>query len=249
MGGRTFRVPCNLIHNGISLQISTLPDSGAHGFAFMDTRIAKQAEKLLGVKPKPLPKPILPKGYNGVTGNAITHAIVLQIEIDGYRLSEIPFLILDLGNHDAILGDGWMDHFDVLPDLRNRKLLWRSPPEQKRSFARILRIPRASTKSLPIQAAHQLDVGRREAAFEQEDQRRRAGAAVRVNALQVSIRDPSLPLKNLSSFITNLPNEKTHNVDVAKPPRKTVTFAVKLQRENPQQISQEVANIQSKTPS
>ena len=106
MGGRTFRVPCSLIHNGISLQISTLPDSGAHGFAFINTRIAIQAEKLLGVKPRPLPKPIFLKGYNGVAGDSITHFIVFNIEIDGYRLADILFLVLDLGNYNAILGDG-----------------------------------------------------------------------------------------------------------------------------------------------
>ncbi len=72
--------------------------------------------------PRTLPKPIFPKGYNGVAGNSITHYIIFNIKIDGYRLAEILFLILDLGNHNAILGDSWIDHFDVLPDLRNRKL-------------------------------------------------------------------------------------------------------------------------------
>ena len=107
MGGRTFRVPYSLIYNRTSLQISTLPDSGAHSFAFLDIRITVQAEKLLGVKPYPLPKPIFPKGYNGVAGNSITHCILFHIEIDGYRLAEkIPFLILDLGNYNTILRDG-----------------------------------------------------------------------------------------------------------------------------------------------
>ena len=77
-----------------------------HGFAFIDTRIAVQATKLLGVYPHPLPKPIFPKGYNRVASNSITHFIVFNIEIDGYRLAEILFLVLDLGNYNAILSDG-----------------------------------------------------------------------------------------------------------------------------------------------
>ena len=55
--------------------------------------------------PRTLLKPIFLKGYNGVAGNSITHYIIFNIKIDGYRLAEIPFLILDLGNHNAILGD------------------------------------------------------------------------------------------------------------------------------------------------
>ena len=154
MGGRTFRVPCNLIRNGISLQISTLPDSGAHRVAFLNTKIAIRAGQLLGVNPLPLASPIFPKGYNGVAGNSITHYMIFDIEIDGYQLAKIPFLILDIGNHDAILGDAWMDHFDVLPDLRNRKLYWRSPLKKRLSFTCILYIPRSLITTPYTQVAY-----------------------------------------------------------------------------------------------
>ena len=84
IGGRTFRVPCNLIRNGISLQISTLPDSGAHGVAFLNTKIAIRAGQLLGVNPLPLTSLIFLKGYNGVTSNSITYYIIFNIKINGY---------------------------------------------------------------------------------------------------------------------------------------------------------------------
>ena len=105
MGGKAFRVLCSLVQNGISLQISTLPDSGAYSFAFLDTCVAVHAEKLLGVTAHCLKQPILPKGYNGAAGSSITHFMVFNIKIDGYQLAEIPFLILDLGNYNAILGN------------------------------------------------------------------------------------------------------------------------------------------------
>jgi hypothetical protein len=88
----------------------------------MDMSVAVSAAKRLNIKATPLQTPIFPKGYNGVAGRAITHVISFDLEIDGYKLPNIPFLILDLGNQDAILGAGWMEHFDVLPDLKNRKL-------------------------------------------------------------------------------------------------------------------------------
>ena len=71
----------------------------------------------------PLVHPIFPKGYDGASGKAITHVILFNMLIDGYLLKQQPFLVLDLGNQDAILGDGWMDYYDVLPDMRNRRLV------------------------------------------------------------------------------------------------------------------------------
>ena len=105
MGEKVFRVPYSLVQNGISLQISTLPNSRAYSFAFLDTCVAVHAGKLLGVIAHYLKQLILPKGYNGAAGSSITHFIVFNIKIDGYQLAEIPFLILDLGNYNAILGD------------------------------------------------------------------------------------------------------------------------------------------------
>lgn len=123
-----FRIPCSLVNNGISTEILALPDSGAHGFCFINQKIVKKICDRFNVVPHILAKPITPKGYNGIPGRKITHFIVLTLKIDSYVLPEIPFLILDLGNQDVILGDGWMSHFDVLPDMRNRKLFWRTPP-------------------------------------------------------------------------------------------------------------------------
>ena len=66
-----------------------------------------------------IPKPITPKGYDSFPGRIITHFIVATMCIDGYTLTGILFLILDLGDQNIILGDAWMAHFDVHPDLRH----------------------------------------------------------------------------------------------------------------------------------
>lgn len=172
MGGeKVFQVSCNLINNGISISILALPDSGAHGFCFLNRAITSNICSKLGITPIALPKPITPKGYNGVKGRIITHFIVTTLRIDGYTLKKIPFLILDLGSQDIILGDAWMAHFDVLPDLRNRKLFWRTPPEIKASFQREIRIPRELLRPPPPKLEHQIDAKRRDDAISREEKR------------------------------------------------------------------------------
>lgn len=170
-----FRIPCSLVNNGISTEILALPDSGAHGFCFINQKIVKKICDRFNVVPHILAKPITPKGYNGIPGRKITHFIVLTMKIDGYILPEIPFLILDLGNQDVILGDGWMSHFDVLPDMRNRRLFWRTPPRSKLSFARHIKIPRASLYPKRDSVDYQKDADRRSQAIDHDDKRRRDG--------------------------------------------------------------------------
>jgi hypothetical protein len=168
MGGEAFTVLCSLTHNGTYVdRISALPDSGANGFAFIDTDCAKDVMKFTGCKATSLDRPIVAKGYNGVRGNPITHYLLIDLVIDGRRLVEIPFLILDLGNHDIILGAKWMAYFDIQPDLRRRKLVWPDslPQTSEKSFAKKIRVPRDSLKPQPIQQEHQLDVMRRQHAF------------------------------------------------------------------------------------
>ena len=92
MGGeKVFRVPCSLINNGISISILALPDSGAHGFCFLNRTIASNICSKLGIAPIILPNPITPKGYDGVKGRIITHFIVTTLRIDGYTLEKFPF--------------------------------------------------------------------------------------------------------------------------------------------------------------
>lgn len=64
------------------------------------------------------------KGFNGRPGSPITHIIVLHLVINGRRFLNQPFLILDLGQHDIIVGRRWLAEKDVWMDVRNRRLVW-----------------------------------------------------------------------------------------------------------------------------
>jgi hypothetical protein len=44
--------------------------------------------------------------------------LVVHLTVDGRRQENIPFIILDLGQHDVILGLKWMAHFDIWLNVR-----------------------------------------------------------------------------------------------------------------------------------
>jgi Aspartyl protease len=113
MGGRHFTIPCTISHNGYRIDLHALADTGANGFAFIDTACAIDTAKFLNIKATKLKEPIAVKGFDGKQGYAVTHFLTLHLSIDGQRQTNIPFCILDLGNHDIILRLKWIDYFNV----------------------------------------------------------------------------------------------------------------------------------------
>ncbi|HEY5745926.1 MAG TPA: retropepsin-like aspartic protease, partial [Chryseolinea sp.] len=111
MGGKHFTISCTISRNGYGINTSALTDTGANGFAFMNTSFAIEAGKFLNVKATRLPQPISVKAFDGKPGNTITHVLILNLTVDGRRQMDIPFCILNTANHDIILGLKWMNYF------------------------------------------------------------------------------------------------------------------------------------------
>jgi hypothetical protein len=202
MGGETFTVQCSLTYNGTYVDyISALPDSGANGFAFLDTSCAKDVMKFLGCEAICLDRPIIAKGYNGVRGHPITHYVLIDLVINRRRLVEIPFLILDLGNHDMILGAKWMAYFDIQPNLKRRKLVWPAslPQTSEQSFAKKIRVTRDSLKPQPIELEHQVDTMCRQRLFDQ-DKARSAGGKNSGRISQILLKHQVLTVQNTDSL-------------------------------------------------
>jgi hypothetical protein len=80
--------------------------------------------KFLGLKARRLPAAVKVKGYDGKTSNSITHILRLHFTVDRRRQYNVPFLILDLGSHDCIIGRKWFEYFNVLVDAKERRLHW-----------------------------------------------------------------------------------------------------------------------------
>jgi len=176
----------------------------------------------LAIQAIELPKPILAKGYNGVVGKSISHYILLNLIIDKRHLYDLPFLILDLGNHDIILGSKWMAYFDVQPDLRKRKLLWPTSSPPTSHFARSLTIPISDVLAQAIDQEQQIDSRRRDRLFEKkarkEDRQRKAGKNSHIQSIQKAqepilvSKTSTLPKDYTSSIRTYIESIKAHRI-------------------------------------
>ena len=189
MGGKHFTVPCTVSRNGYGVNTTALIDTGANGFAFMNTACANDVAKFLNVEATRLEKPVQVKGYNGQAGKPVTHVLKLHVRLDGRRQYGIPFCILDLGSHDIILGRKYMSYFDIWLNVRQRQFVW---PEDRPKLPSYVREIRTDRKTLAAKAnpTYQQDVEARDRAFAQEDARREAG------------RNPFVPTKILPRSAT-----------------------------------------------
>jgi hypothetical protein len=124
MGGKSFTVSYQKARNGSVIALKALADSGAGGLVFINTSCAIEAAKFFNTAVAWLKQPCPVRGYDEKPDATVTHAIILHLVVDGRRQLNVPMLILDLGNHDLILGRKWLELHDIWMDIRNRCLIW-----------------------------------------------------------------------------------------------------------------------------
>ena len=173
LGGDSFTTPCRLVKNGYGVSLSALADTGANGYAFIDAQCAADICRFLSLRLQPLPKGKTwrVRGYNGQLGEDITHYITLTLCIAGRRIPDIPLLVVQLGNHDMILGRKFFAEHDALLDSRNRRLIWQSPDQSPFVFTKELITPRKNLTLSVIDPARQKNADQRERLFAAEDQK------------------------------------------------------------------------------
>jgi hypothetical protein len=245
LGGEHFTVSCKVAHNGYAVKTSGLADSGANGFVFVDTRFARDLMKFLNITPVSLSKPCTVKGYDGRPGKPISEVLILHLEIDGHRQKDVPMLILDLGNHDLIIGRKWFDYFDVWLDVRNKRLIWPRKRPSESTFAKEICTPRENLQITAILPRHQADVERRDRAFALEDKRRADGRKSTVagrpadnspDQSQTIVYHPDPAMPKPHSKLSTIPGL-----------RKNRTFEKDL-RDNLQKMNQELRKIENIEP-
>ena len=123
LGEKSFTVLCTLFHNGYRVITTTLANSRVNAFALLNTKYVKKISKFLNTPMEMLEKPILVKGYNRQIGTPITSVFQTHFQINGRRQYNMPFLITDLGNHNAILSCKWLAHLNLQLNVRNRRLI------------------------------------------------------------------------------------------------------------------------------
>lgn len=162
LGGKSFTVPCTLIRNGYGVTTTALADSGANAFALLDTKCAKRISEFLNTPIETLEKPIPVKGYDGQMGTPITSVFRTHFRINGRQQYNMPFLITDLGSHDAILGREWLAHLNLWLDVRNRRLIWPDDLPPSPSFIKQTTVDIKTLQGPTINLAHQADATRRD---------------------------------------------------------------------------------------
>jgi hypothetical protein len=55
--------------------------------------------------------------------------LTLYLLLNGQRQEDIPFIILDLGNYNVILGLKWMFYFNIWLKPRDKRLMWLDEPK------------------------------------------------------------------------------------------------------------------------
>ena len=165
LGGQSFNVPSQIALNGFSFPMTTLADTGANGSLFIDRQRAVEIARFYDTKIQRLDTTAETKGFNGRQGPSITHAIILHLIIDNRRFLNQTFLLVDLGQHDMIIGRRWLAEQDVWMDVRNRRLIWPNEcvPTDEVRLATTRPLPKRILKRPTPNPDHQADVERRDA--------------------------------------------------------------------------------------
>ena len=104
--------------------MNSLIDTGARAYLLIDLEKAIDLAEQFKIRVIPLPRPQRTKDFEGKEGSPITHAIILDLWIDGRQFVNMPFLITRLGQHDTIIGRTWLNEQDIWLDCRHQQLIW-----------------------------------------------------------------------------------------------------------------------------
>jgi predicted aspartyl protease len=122
--------------NGVGIALQALADTGAHGYLFLSRTLADQLVRSLGISYQTFPYPMQITGYDGKRATQVTQYLRLHLTIDGRRIYNAPFIVLDLGKHDCIIGVKLMRRFKLLLDPSRNRFKWPTEYPRTNAFAR-----------------------------------------------------------------------------------------------------------------
>ncbi len=176
LGGPQFLISSTLSMNGCGTVTKSLIDTGANGFLFINCNFAIRISKALGAPIRYLPYSVPVRGFKKDIKTTASQFIRLHLTIDQRRFYNVPFVILDLGVQDVIVGIKWMRRFHVKLDTQRNKLIWPSEYPPNPSFTRDILFPAKPPRdNIQQSATHQEDAFRRDQALVEDEIRRRNG--------------------------------------------------------------------------
>lgn len=104
--------------------ITALANSRANAFTLLDTKYARKISIFLNNPMETLERPVPVKGYNGQVGKPITSVLRIHLRVNGRRQYNVPFLVTDLENHDAIISRKGLAYLNIWLNVRNQQLIW-----------------------------------------------------------------------------------------------------------------------------
>lgn len=143
-------------------------DTGAQGYLFLNSKIASSISVALRQPIRKLPYQVMVRGFKDQISSSVTHYIRLHLKIDGRKILNCPFVILDLGAQDCIIGLRWLKRFRIMLDTDRLRMVW--PPQYPVSYDPSPPIPMRLHPTAPAGQV-ELDIQRRDALWDKEEYR------------------------------------------------------------------------------
>ena len=83
LDGLGFHINSQLAYNGLSFPMTTLADTGANRYLFIDMKKAIELAHFYNIPTEPLRRPAKTRGFSGSGGPQIMHAIKLHLIVGG----------------------------------------------------------------------------------------------------------------------------------------------------------------------
>ncbi|OJD10397.1 hypothetical protein ACJ73_09811, partial [Blastomyces percursus] len=232
LGGNAFLADCQISRNGIAVALKSLVDTGAGGYLFISYQLAEQVARRFGIQVVKLDRPVDVIGFDGKTSGQAGYVIGLHFQIAGRRFQKLPFLILDTGKQDLIVGRKFLEQHDIWLDVRNHRIIWpddraqaancyidyniNNLPTQPMQWtptgsAREIKILRRELATPKAKPEHQADADRRDQRMEKADKRRcvrRAPMTTKAEYGSMSLKKIERVLKDSNPTIDRAPESK-----------------------------------------
>ena len=124
IGGKQLAFNCLVYANRKSISLSVMVDTGVNGYAFINKRTSSFTRKMLGCSRTKLVKLIPVTEFNENYKHHLIYITTTNLYLDRRTELEVPFLELDIGAYNIILGRKWLEENDISVNYRRRRLLW-----------------------------------------------------------------------------------------------------------------------------
>ena len=109
---------------GNKIKATTLVDTCATRFGFINEKFAEIVCERLEIQPQCLTKPKSIQGFDDRAAQPITHVVYPTLSVRNHNESLAPLLITKLGQQPMILGRPWMKKYGILLDMINDSITY-----------------------------------------------------------------------------------------------------------------------------